>query len=73
MSMLTIHLEDDTAERLTTLAHARGVSLNSLIEEMSLQALAAWNTEQRFHETAATGNIQQALSIHDRLDGRSAE
>jgi len=39
------------------------------MEEMSAQALAAWDTENRFRSLAAQGDVQQALAILDRLDG----
>ena len=70
MSTLTIRLPDNTAERLKSLARSRGLSMNKLVEELSSQALAAWDTENRFRALAATGNVKQALSILDRLDAR---
>jgi predicted transcriptional regulator len=70
MSTLTIRLPDNTAERLKSLARSRGLSMNKLVEELSAQALAAWDTENRFRALAATGNVAQALSILDRLDAR---
>lgn len=70
MSTLTIRLPDDTAERLKTLAKSRGLSVNKLVEEMSAQALAAWDTENRFRSLAATGDVAHALAILDRLDGK---
>lgn len=68
MSTLTIRLPDATAERLKSLARSRGQSMNKLVEELSAQALAAWDTENHFRSLAATGNVQQALAILDRLD-----
>ena len=44
MSTLTIRLPDTTAERLKSYARSRGQSVNKLVEEMSAQALAAWDT-----------------------------
>jgi predicted transcriptional regulator len=73
MSTLTIRLPDDTADRLKTLAKSRGLSVNKLVEEMSAQALAAWDTENRFRSLAATGNVDRALAILDRLDGRAEQ
>ncbi|MBI4985626.1 MAG: ribbon-helix-helix protein, CopG family [Rhodocyclales bacterium] len=72
MSTLTIRLPDDTADRLKALAHNRGQSLNKLMEEMSAQVLAAYDTENRFRVMAAQGNVQEALAILDRLDGADA-
>ncbi len=68
MSTLTIRLPDDTAERLKSLARSRGLSVNKLVEELSAQALAAWDTENHFRTLAATGNVSEALAILDRLD-----
>lgn len=68
MTILTIRLPADTAERLKLLAKSRGLSTNKLVEEMSAKALAAWDTENHFRATAATGDIKQALAILDRLD-----
>lgn len=68
MSTLTVRLPDDTAERLKSLARSRGLSVNKLMEEMSAQALAAWDTENRFRTLAAQGDVQQALAILGRLD-----
>ncbi len=61
MSTLTIRLPDDTAARLKALARSRGPSMNKLVEEMSAQALAAWDTENHFRTLAATGNAHEAL------------
>ena len=68
MSTLTIRLPDDTAARLKTLARSRGLSMNKLIEELTAQALAAWDMENHFRALAATGDVQQALATLDRLD-----
>ena len=68
MSTLTIRVPDDTAERLKVLAKSRGLSVNKLIEEMSAQAIAAWDTETHFRAIAAKGNVKKALAVLDRLD-----
>ena len=68
MSTLTIRLPDDTAERLKTLARSRKLSVNKLIEQMSIQAITAADVEVRFKALAARGDTGQALAILDRLD-----
>ena len=70
MSTLTIRLPDDTAQRLKSLARSRKLSVNKLIEEMSAQAITAFDVEMQFKTLAASGNPQQALAILDRLDGK---
>lgn len=72
MSTLTIRLPDDTSARLKTLAKSRGLSMNKLIEQMSAQALAAWDTENHFRALAAQGDVSRALAILDRLDAEDA-
>ena len=68
MSTLTIRLPNDTAARLKALARSRGQNMNTLIEELSAQALAAWDTENHFRAVAATGDVRAALAVLDRLD-----
>jgi predicted transcriptional regulator len=70
MSTLTIRLPDDTAERLKSLAEKRGLSVNKLVEEMSTQALAAFDAETRFRAMAMKGNVKKALRVLDQLDQR---
>ena len=48
MSTLTIRLPEDTAQRLKSLAQTRGLSMNKLIEELSAQAIAAFDVERVF-------------------------
>ena len=72
MSTLTLRLPEDLANRLKNAAEARGVSVNKLITEISVQALAAYDTETRFKAMAAEANIPAALAVLDRLDGQSA-
>jgi predicted transcriptional regulator len=72
MSTLTIRLPDDTAARLKDMARSRGLSTNKLVEQLSAHALAAWDTENHFRALAATGNVEQALAILDRLDAEDA-
>ncbi|NLC36145.1 MAG: ribbon-helix-helix protein, CopG family [Alcaligenaceae bacterium] len=69
MSTLTIRLPDDTAQRLKILAKSRGLSVNKLVEEMSAQAIAAFDVEMRFKTLAAGADREKALAILDRLDG----
>ncbi len=71
MSTLTIRLPDDTAQRLKSMARSRGLSVNKLVEEMSAQALAAWDTEIRFRTLATRGDTQAALAILERLDSEA--
>jgi predicted transcriptional regulator len=69
---MTIRLPEDIAQRLKTAAEARKISVNKLITEISVQALAAYDTETRFKAMAARADIPAALAVLDRLDKRSA-
>jgi len=71
MTTLTLRLPENTASRLRALARSRGLSVNKLMEEMSAQALAAWDTENRFRLLATQGDVQTALDILDRLDNQA--
>jgi hypothetical protein len=72
MSTLTIRLPDDTAQRLKSLAKSQGLSMNKLVGQLSAHALAAWDTENHFRAVAATGNVQKALAVLERLDAADA-
>ncbi len=54
------------------MARSRGLSTNKLVEQLSAHALAAWDTENHFRALAATGNVENALAILDRLDAEDA-
>lgn len=68
MSTLTIRLPDDAAERLRGLARARGMSVNKLVERMTYEAIASFDTESRFRALGAGADVPAALSVLDRLD-----
>lgn len=68
MNTLTVRLPDDTAERLKRLARSRGMSVGQLIEEICVQALLAYDAENRFRTMAAQADLPQALAILGRLD-----
>ena len=72
MSTLTIRLPDDMAQRLKSLAQSRGLSMNKLVEQLSARALSAWDTENHFRAVAATGDVNKALAVLDRLDAADA-
>ena len=59
MVTFTINLPNDTAERLKSLAHSRGLSMNKLVEQLSAHALSAWDTENHFRALAATGDVRK--------------
>ena len=73
MSTITLRLPDDTAQRLKQLAASRRISLNKLMEELGTAAIAAHDTETRFHAMAAGGDRGRALAILNRLDAASAK
>lgn len=73
MSTLTIRLPDDTAERLRSLARSRGLSVNKLVEEMSAQALAARDTQNRFRALAPQGDVRPPVAVLDRPDSADAK
>jgi len=68
MATLTVRIPDDKHGRLKALAKYRHVSVNKLIEELSTQALAEFDSEVRFRALAASGNIDKGLKLLDELD-----
>lgn len=73
MSTLTIRLPDDAAARLKSLARARGMSVNKLVERMTYEAIASFDTESRFRALAAAADVTSALAVLDRLDREEPE
>ncbi len=70
MATLTVRLPDDKHERLKALAMHKKISINKLMEELSTQALAEFDSEVRFRALAATGNIDKGLEMLDKLDSK---
>ena len=68
MGTLTVRLPDDKHERLKALASRRKISINKLMEELSTQALAEFDSEVRFRALASSGNIKKGLQLLDKLD-----
>ena len=68
MATLTIRIRDDVHERLRQLARSRKLSVNKLMEELSIAALAEFDAETRFRLRAARGNSKAGLHLLDELD-----
>lgn len=68
MGTLTVRLPDDKHDRLKSLAAHRKVSVNKLMEELSTQALAEFDSEVRFRAFAAAGKLDKGMDILDKLD-----
>ena len=73
MATLTIRIPDAHRDRLAAMAARRGLSLNKLMEELSVRALAEHDTEMRFRMRAARGDNGRGLKLLDELDRRHAE
>jgi plasmid stability protein len=68
MATMTIRIPDDKHSRLKALARYRHVSVNKLVEELSTQALAEFDSEIRFRALAARGDVTKGLKLLDKLD-----
>ena len=68
MAVLTIRIPDAHRDRLAAMAAQRGVSLNKLMEELSIRALAEHDTEMRFRLRASRGDPARGLAILETLD-----
>ena len=67
MNTLTIRLPDDLANRLKNTAQSRGISVNKLITEISIQALTSFDAETRFKAMAAGADVPSARQVLERL------
>ncbi|MDT0617935.1 toxin-antitoxin system HicB family antitoxin [Salinisphaera sp. P385] len=68
MATLTVRIPDDKHARLKALAARRRISVNRLIDELSTQALAEFDAENRFQARAARGAADKGLRVLDKLD-----
>jgi len=73
MATLTIRIPDEKHGRLKALAKYRHLSMNKLIEELSTQALAEFDSEVRFRALAANGDTARGLEILNKLDRHFSE
>ncbi len=72
MATLTIRLPDAQRDRLAAMAARRSISLNKLMQELSVRALAEHDTEMRFRARAARGAAARGLGLLAELDRRHA-
>lgn len=63
MATLTVRIPDDKHERLKALASHKNISINKLMEELSTQALAEFDSEIRFKALASTGDKKKAYGF----------
>lgn len=68
MSTLTIRIPEGKHARLRSLAKARGVSINRLIDELATSALTQYDAETRFRALAGRGSRKRGLALLDKLD-----
>ena len=73
MATLTIRLPDDKHNRLKALAKHKHISINKLMDELSTQALAEFDTEVRFRALASQGDKNKGIEILDKLDSCFSE
>jgi len=72
MSTLTIRIPEGKHARLRSLARARGISINKLIDELATVALAQHDSEARFRALAARGSKTKGLALLAKLDRKFA-
>lgn len=63
MTALTVRLPDDKYRRLKSLANARGMSVNRLVDEMATLMLAEFDAETRFAARAQRGQGREAEGL----------
>ena len=65
---LTIHIPNESYERLNAAAARHGMSLAELFETFSTKVLAEFDAETRFHLRAGRGDAAAGLVVLDTLD-----
>jgi hypothetical protein len=65
---LTIRIPESKHARLRSLAKARGISINRLIDELAPSALTQHDTETRFRALAGRGSRKRGLTLLNKLD-----
>ena len=68
MATLTIRVRDAHRDRLKAMAARRGMSLNKLMEEISIRALVEHDAEMRFRLRGSRGDPERGLELLDKLD-----
>ena len=68
MSALTIQLPDDLHKRIKALAADRGVSVNHLLEELSIRAVTEHDVAIRFRAAVVRGQSLDLDGLMDQLD-----
>ena len=67
MSAVIVRLPEEKRDRLKALAHARGTSVNKLMEEMMTILIADFDTETRFRLRASRGDLNHAVALLERV------
>lgn len=67
MSSLTIRIPESKYNRLRSLAKARGMSVDRLMDELATSALTQYDTETRFEALAQRGSRKRGFALLDKL------
>lgn len=73
MATLTVQIPDFHRDRLAAMAAQRGLSVNELMREIFIRALAEHDTEMRFRLRASRGDSTLGLKLLDKLDRLHAQ
>jgi len=65
---LRIRITESKHARLRSLAKAKGISVNRLIDELATSALTQCDTETRCRALAQRGSKKRGLALLDELD-----
>jgi predicted DNA-binding ribbon-helix-helix protein len=68
MSVLTIRLPSDYHQRLKDIAASKGISVNKLIEHLSISAIAEFDAFAKFKARAIGADREKAIQILERLN-----
>ena len=67
MGSLHLIIPDEKHQRLKELAKSKNISVNKLIEELTMIALTEYDIETRFKLRSSKGYTEQALEVLEKL------
>jgi predicted transcriptional regulator len=73
MSTVTLSIPDEKHERLESLAKARQMSVDQLMDDLATRALAEFDARSRFMALAAGGDVERGLALLEKLDQMEKE
>jgi len=68
MGFITVPLSEEAHQRLQSLASAKKISLEQLLEEWSFHATKEVDAQLQFGQRMLQGSVERGLDLLDRVD-----